>query len=382
MTDPKKPVWPDRPLTWTEAATLSGVYNPFTLFNWFGGYWFFWWRKHPGLRVLIEFGGAAILVAGVYGLYAELQQRDVDRATRHATLIAQIAELSANPNKDAVGPAVRRIVQLLADQGGSLAGMSLAGVDLSLLNLEGVDLRNAKLANANLSLTSLNGANLSGATLTEANLRDASLNGADLNSADLSAANLRSAKLNNANLASADLPKADLRAAHLIRANLHGATLFGADLRAAELSKANLLFADLAGADLRAAVLRKANLAFADLVDADLRASDLTDAEILSADLTRADLSGADMTGLALVFVNLSEANLSGTHMIGKEVARLVWNRTGDYEYFLRLPDEASMLREVRGLTQETILFSCQRLGADGPALTHGLVWQRRICSD
>ena len=115
----------------------------------------------------------------------------------------------------------------------------------TMLNLEGIELRNA---------------NLSGVCLVEAYLSGAKLNVSKLNGADLSGADLKGADLSRADLSGAKLNRADLSGTNLIKTSLRGA-----DLRGANLSEANLILADLRGADLRGADLRGANLDRADL---------------------------------------------------------------------------------------------------------------------
>jgi hypothetical protein len=69
----------------------------------------------------------------------------------------------------------------------TLAGCNLSGLDLTGANLQGADLTDANL----------NGANLTGANLRGANLTDANLNHANLTSADLTGATLTGANLNH-----------------------------------------------------------------------------------------------------------------------------------------------------------------------------------------
>lgn len=106
----------------------------------------------------------------------------------------------------------------------------LNGVDLSTMNLAGMDLSKADLSEANLSNTNLSQANLSGAVLSEANLSEANLSGALLNRAFLF----------ETDLSGADLRRADLSQAFLSKANLIAADLSRADLREADLSEAVL----------------------------------------------------------------------------------------------------------------------------------------------
>jgi hypothetical protein len=96
--------------------------------------------------------------------------------------------------------------------------VSLAGADLSRLNLRGVnlsefDLSNANLSGANLYEADLTDADLSGADLSNANLSDAVLTGCDLRGARLDGADLSGANIGDAAF-DGTLPPQD---AHVIR---------------------------------------------------------------------------------------------------------------------------------------------------------------------
>ncbi|MEH1819612.1 MAG: serine/threonine-protein kinase [Nostoc sp.] len=105
--------------------------------------------------------------------------------------------------------------------------------NLSLLNLQGVDLSQTNFHSAQLQKTNLQGANLHNsdfgrASLTRANLKDANLTKAYFNHADLEGADLRGADLSNA---------------YLSNANLRGANLCGANLTSAKISDEQLALA-------------------------------------------------------------------------------------------------------------------------------------------
>lgn len=196
-----------------------------------------------------------------------------------------------------------------------LAGLSLAGVDLSGANLEKADLSGSDLTGAVLAKANLSGADLTGATLDdciavkarfrEAYLGDAKASGAELSGADFSEADLSGfsapngrfggARFKDAVLANAVLTGGDFREARFANADLRGADLSGASLASAELARANatgarFVKADLAGGRLGGAVLKHAHLAGANLTGADLSAADLTGADLTGANLDRADL--------------------------------------------------------------------------------------------
>lgn len=79
------------------------------------------------------------------------------------------------------------------------------GINLSNVDLTGIDLRNANLANANLI-----GTNLTHANLTQANLMDADFTDANLWQANLTKADLTDAKLIRTNLTAANLTSTTL----------------------------------------------------------------------------------------------------------------------------------------------------------------------------
>jgi uncharacterized protein YjbI with pentapeptide repeats len=100
-------------------------------------------------------------------------------------------------------------------------------LDLSLENLERVDLSYFNLSGANLGAARLSYANLSNSDLSGANLSSATLSNSDLRGANLSGASLIMIDLNNSDLRGANLSGTDLRDAELIGANLSNANLSG-----------------------------------------------------------------------------------------------------------------------------------------------------------
>ena len=143
----------------------------------------------PIMRI-IEFIGVLVAIAVV--LFDFIVDRPIDRATRNAQLLAQVAELATIEHANASG-GIKAILEFLADE-----KVSMRGIALERTKLRGVDLERARLPFANLSRANLMGANLSRAELTDANLT-----GADLFRADLSGAHLAYANLTGANLANA-----------------------------------------------------------------------------------------------------------------------------------------------------------------------------------
>lgn len=178
------------------------------------------------------------------------------------------------------GPAPRPLDPLQAAglRRGNLSGKSLAGLDLSNVQLAGekmpavrgerVLFTGAKLAGADLHESKLPGVNLDKADLAKADLRRADLAGARLNEATLTGAFMRGAYLKAAVLRGANLQQAYLSAANLVRADLTSAILTDADLRGANLSEAILVDGILSNAQLQGANLYRARLERAVLKDA------------------------------------------------------------------------------------------------------------------
>ena len=239
---------PEPPPAWDKVVgdlhPLIGLFAPV---EYLGNWWVWLWRRSAGVRTLIEFVGAAVLVAGVYGLYYELEDRKVDRAVRVATLFAQIAQVHALPNGEGL-TALKPSVEALAKE-----GVPISNIDLSEAQLFNLDLSGADLLDANLSGANLMGANLSGADLGWANLNMAELYKADLSGANLFGANLTGANLARANLSEANLGWANLSGAELLEANFTGVVLVKTDLSGADFRDVILNRAEFAGANLSGA---------------------------------------------------------------------------------------------------------------------------------
>lgn len=111
-----------------------------------------------------------------------------------------------------------------------------AGQDLSLLNLQKLDLSGRIILNqAKLTRTNFHEANLSNADFCRANLMGANLQDATLEKAFFHQANLEGAVLRGANLTGANLSQANLK-----NANLSGANLTGARVTEEQLGQAKM----------------------------------------------------------------------------------------------------------------------------------------------
>lgn len=148
---------------------------------------------------------------------------------------------------------------LLGEEGGKKADLSctdLSGLNLSHMNLSGIDfscaiLRNTRLYYSNLSNANLAGVNARGASfhhsnlsntnLFEANLYDALMNSVDLSNSFMYNVNLHGADLHGANLSNADLSHANLYSTRLSKANLSNADLSFANLSCSGISSNTIL---------------------------------------------------------------------------------------------------------------------------------------------
>ena len=139
------------------------------------------------------------------------------------------------------------------EKGGEKA--KLIKVDLSFVDLRGVNLINVDLRFSNLRGANLSYANLVRANLSHTNLRNANLSYVDLRGTDLSYANLCEVDLNDG-----DLDNTNLKHAGLVKSNLKNTTLYYANLNHAQLTDADLTSADLSYANLMGANLRDAIL--------------------------------------------------------------------------------------------------------------------------
>jgi uncharacterized protein YjbI with pentapeptide repeats len=124
----------------------------------------------------------------------------------------------------------------------TLAGADLTGINLCNADLVGMDLRGAILTGSVCRFTQWRGANLSRADLRGAYLADADFRGANLSGALLFSDSLDTADLTGANLTGANLTGAYCAEARFVGANLSYANLQSAYLGDADLTGARLAF--------------------------------------------------------------------------------------------------------------------------------------------
>jgi quinoprotein dehydrogenase-associated probable ABC transporter substrate-binding protein len=188
----------------------------------------------------------------------------------------------------------------------NLSGLDLSGIDFKRANLAAAVLNGADLSGANLSRCNLTVSFAEGANLARADLRGAVMFSMQLQGANLKGANLSQARLigdlRRANLEQAVLAKTDGAAdmknqsMGLMRANIVSASLKGADLRGADFSRADFSFSDLSGANLSGARLAGAEFSATSLKGASLAGADLSGAKFIDTDFTGADLAGANFS--------------------------------------------------------------------------------------
>jgi uncharacterized protein YjbI with pentapeptide repeats len=295
-----------------------------------------WANDQAMLSLLGLLGNLGLIIAVATYIGSEKQRRDAEVLNAWQTITSAYGQSGSGGRIQALEfinaspgahwrrkfPWVCAPLRLCVWEPESLAGINLSvpdgeGVFLAGINLQGANLNDANLQGANLNDANLQGANLSSADLSSTNLSGADLNGVNLNGADLSGVNLSGADLSGVNLNGADLRGvnlngADLSGANLSSANLREAKLIGADLSEADLSGATLSRATLSGATLSGATLSRATLSDTDLVGAKLIGADLSGATLSRATLSDTDLIGAKLIGADLSGATLSRATLQG----------------------------------------------------------------------
>lgn len=131
-----------------------------------------------------------------------------------------------------------------------LTRINLYGINLSGLNLQSVDLAFSNLQNANLVNCNLEKArgykvNLSGARLSRANLREVRFNKSNCERAKFHDTNLVSAKLQGSNLVDAQFHQAKLQEANFDECHIRGANFVQANLNNTFLRKIKFRDEDL-----------------------------------------------------------------------------------------------------------------------------------------
>ncbi len=241
----------------------------------------------------------------------------------------------------------REDVQQMVARGESLANRNLSELDLSDLQLPGVDLSYANLTDCELDGANLTGANLTraqlgGADFTDANLTDATLDEADFTEAILDATKLARTSLNGTVFSELALAGFDFRGAQGLGADFSGADLTGAQFGGAKLPQTNfsgatLIEANFQKAELPTAQFEKVKAARIQMAEADLtglHASDGSDFTGANFRRARADgaiweeaiLQQADFSGASLIRSIFNHASLQGAKLDQAELTAAVFD--------------------------------------------------------
>lgn len=209
--------------------------------------------------------------------------------------------------------------------GADLSNLNLSGVSLELVDLRGASLEGTKLDKACLRFSNLAGANLSHAKLKRAILsncifEDCEMVGVNLAEAVADGANFKNARLRGAVVTAARLQRADFSNADLEKSAFHGAQLSGAKFdnssaAGANFSEANLQESTIKSASFAGAKLTKANLLRADLTGSNFTKANLAESDLEDAILDDTEFSNADLRGAVLKGVNLHKAILNRTRV-------------------------------------------------------------------
>jgi uncharacterized protein YjbI with pentapeptide repeats len=246
--------------------------------------------------------------------------RRADPSRRAAFYVAWILVVAAPSSASAAGLTARDVTTLFYKAEANQR-VSLAGKDLSNLDLAGLDFKSAIMTKANLYGADLTSANLKGADLAGAKLDRAIIMKADFSGANLEGATLLAPSVfSNAMIEHVDAPKfngANLRGAR-IAARLDGADFSGADLTNARIGPSErtseagmapaskMLSVNFSGATMAGTDIREVDLTFGRFAG-----TNLSGAKLIHVDLSRADFTGADLTGADLTDSNLEGANLT-----------------------------------------------------------------------
>ena len=182
---------------------------------------------------------------------------------------------------------------------------------------------------ADFSDVNLSGMDLSGMDFSYAEMTGVNLSGSDLTGANLSHANLWGAFLHNINLTRATLDETIFLSARLVHSKIDEckgektrftfACMWDCDIKNASLKKANFLQAEICDCDFTGSDLEEACFACADFDDATFVNTRLCHADFDYASRTYwTDFSGSDMTGLSTADVDFDPdylMDVKGLHM-------------------------------------------------------------------
>jgi uncharacterized protein YjbI with pentapeptide repeats len=213
-----------------------------------------------------------------------------------------------------------------------LAGLSLAGLNLSELDFSALDLTGTDFRECNLT-----GAKFNGSNLTEALLQGAALDRVSAVKADFTRANLTEIKAKGADFSQSLFPSADLSLSDLSQANLTDikakqaaftSTIFPASLKGVNLTLSAFRKVSLKGVNLEQSDLSQADFTCCDLSEASLKQANLTGASMVETLLQNTDFSGGKamgakfLQGCDLTGVNFTKAELTGASFTGSKAPK------------------------------------------------------------
>lgn len=276
-------------------------------------------------------------------------------------------------------------------RGESLAGQDLSRIDLGGANLAGADLTGAVLGDARLVATNLTGACLVGAVLTDAAMNQCRLDGADATGADFTGA-----QLDGSSMTGGTFEKACFDGASMARVNLREAKLKGAEMVRATLADAVLAGAVLDGADLTRAVLERADCTHASMIETALEAARCDGVRMDDAVLTglraserasfkrasfkRAKAGDSRWEGAALDGANFALSELSGADMTAAAMTKAVLDGCVAKKVVFRAAN-LSYVTALGGDFMEACFESADLAHADfrGANLWGAAMWRARL---
>lgn len=248
----------------------------------------------------------------------------------------KLAEFGLHP--DRIKKRTREDVIRMHEEGESLEGAVIAGVDLSGLDLSGANFAQAQLKGTDFSGSVLRHANFNQAIAPEANFSKAVLSGAVMEKglfmkslfcgARLDGANMHQAVMKEADLSEADLSEARLDWVILQKAKLKKANLRGIKAEMGVFTEAEAAEADFREAVFFKSLFRKTKLDKADFSKATLDQTMFMGAQgeqvcFKDANMNKSSMNnqtrftGADFKGASLDGVCYRESNLSGSDFRG-----------------------------------------------------------------
>ncbi len=275
-------------------------------------------KANTGARIATAIGAMQSFGIKDEALFAEM--RELERQTdilRQGTDTKAAALVRPLSNLPVTATMTREEVIAAWERGESLAGVDLGGLDLSALQLDGIDCRDAILEGVNLSNSSLRGAVLDRAVLT----------GADLNGACLARAAMTACVAMGVTARGADFSKADLSQARFERADLHGVKLTKCKGNKAGFIRCIMTEVQAQQAGLTGACFSGSDLGAASFIGAELQRADFSRTLLDRCDFSRANLAKCwlgEAQGDEVIFVksNLNGSKCNGTRLQGADFSK------------------------------------------------------------